>query len=82
MDNVDFTNKKIRIQTPHSKSVLLELGLDEDKLYKISKKEYLDNHPELRAEKPEFQDKRYNTFPDNPDGKRCVSNKSTNCKNC
>lgn len=62
MDNVDFTNKKIRIQTPHSKSVLLEMGLDEEKLYKISKKEYLDNHPELRQEKPEFQDKRYEHY--------------------
>ena len=62
MDNVDFTNKKIRIQTPHSKNVLLEMGLDEDKLYKISKKEYLDNHPELRQEKPEFQDKRYEHY--------------------
>ena len=41
MDNVDFTNKKIRIQTPHSKLVLIEMGLDENKLYRISKKEYL-----------------------------------------
>ena len=42
--------------------VLLELGLEEDKLYKISKKEYLDNHPELKQEKTEIQDKRYEHY--------------------
>ena len=62
LDNVDFTNKKIRIQTPHSKMVLQELGLEEEKLYKISKKEYLDNHPELKQEKIEIQDKRYEHY--------------------
>ena len=62
LDNVDFTNRKIRIQTPHSKLVLIEMGLDEDKLYKISKKEFLENHPELRKEKSEFQDKRYEHY--------------------
>jgi len=34
------------------------MGLDEDKLYKISKKEFLENHPELRQEKSEFQNKK------------------------
>ena len=62
LDNVDFTNRKIRVQTPHSKMVLLELGLEEDKLYKITKKEYLDNHPELKQEKTEIQDKRYEHY--------------------
>ena len=42
--------------------VLLELGLEEDKLYKITKKEYLDNHPELKQEKTEIQDKRYEHY--------------------
>ena len=42
--------------------VLLELGLEEDKLYKISKKEYLDNHPDLKQEKTEIQDKRYEHY--------------------
>ena len=42
--------------------VLLELGLEENKLYKISKKEYLDNHPELKQEKLEIQDKRYEHY--------------------
>ena len=42
--------------------VLQELGLEEEKLYKISKKEYLDNHPELKQEKIEIQDKRYEHY--------------------
>ena len=42
--------------------VLEELGLEEDKLYKISKKEYLVNHPELNQEKIEIQDKRYDHY--------------------
>ena len=42
--------------------VLEELGLDENKLYRISKKEYLSNHPELNQEKQEFIDKRYDHY--------------------
>ena len=42
--------------------VLEEMGLEENKLYKISKKEYLDNHPELKQEKTEIQDKRYEHY--------------------
>ena len=42
--------------------VLEELGLDENKLYRISKKEYLTNHPELNQEKQEFIDKRYDHY--------------------
>ena len=42
--------------------VLEELGLEEDKLYKISKKEYLTNHPELNQEKQEIIDKRYDHY--------------------
>ena len=38
------------------------MGLEENKLYKISKKEYLDNHPELKQEKTEIQDKRYEHY--------------------
>ena len=59
---MDFTNKRIRIQTPRSKMALEELGLEENKLYKISKKEYLSNHPELGQEKAEIQDKRYDHY--------------------
>ena len=35
LSNVDFTNKKVRVQSPRSKKVLAELGLEEDKLYKL-----------------------------------------------
>ena len=42
--------------------VLEELGLEENKLYKISKKEYLTNHPELNQEKSEIVDKRYDHY--------------------
>ena len=42
--------------------VLEELGLEENKLYKISKKEYLTNHPELNQEKQEIIDKRYDHY--------------------
>ena len=38
------------------------MGVDENKLYKITKKEYLENHPELRQAKQEFQDKRYEHY--------------------
>jgi len=43
------------------------MGIDEDKLYKISKKEYLDKHPELRPEKQEFQDKIYEHYKNGED---------------
>ena len=42
--------------------VLEELGLEENKLYKISKKEFLSNHPELNSEKQEIIDKRYDHY--------------------
>lgn len=42
--------------------VLEELGLEENKLYKISKKEFLSNHPELNQEKQEMIDKRYDHY--------------------
>jgi len=38
------------------------MGLEEDKLYKITKKEYLDNHPELKQEKEEVKEKRYEHY--------------------
>ncbi len=59
---MDFTNKKIKINSPRSKKVLLALGLDENKLYEISKKEYIDSHPELKQASEEVQDKRYEHF--------------------
>ena len=48
--------------TPRSKFSLEQLGLELDKLYKISKKEYLENNIELKKENPEILDKRYEHF--------------------
>ena len=59
LSNVDFTNKKVRVQSPRSKKVLAELGLEEDKLYKLSKKEYLASHPELKSASSEVKNKHY-----------------------
>ena len=58
--NIDFDNpspKKTRIQTPHSKQSLLELGLTENDLFKIDIKEYLLMNPELKTEPKEMQEK-------------------------
>ena len=38
------------------------LGLEENKLYKLSKKEYLAQHPELKSHKEEYQDKMYDHY--------------------
>ena len=64
LDNIDFDNntKLIRIQSPRSKFALEQLGLEEERLYKISKKEYLENNLELKKEKPEILDKRYDHY--------------------
>ena len=62
LETVDFTNKKDRIQTAHSKQALNELGLDENKLYRIEKEEYLLSHPELKNASDEIKDKRYDHY--------------------
>ena len=43
LDNIDFNknSKHIRIQSPRSKMALEQLGLEENRLYKMSKKDYL-----------------------------------------
>ena len=38
------------------------MGLNENKLYEISKKEYIDLHPELKQASEEVQNKRYEHF--------------------
>ena len=38
LSNTDFNNKSNRIQSPRSKIVLQLLGLEENKLYKLSKR--------------------------------------------
>ena len=48
LETIDFSDRKDRIQSPYSKKAILELGLDENKLYKLDKEKYLLNHPELK----------------------------------
>ena len=62
LSNTDFNNKANRIQSPRSKIVLKLLGLEENKLYKLSKKEYLEQHKELKSQKVEYQDKMYDHY--------------------
>ena len=62
LETVDFSNKKDRVQTAHSKQALLELGLEENKLYRIDKEKYLLRHPELKNASSEIQDKRYDHY--------------------
>ena len=62
LETVDFSNKKERIQTAHSKQALLELGLEENKLYRLDKEKYLLRHPELKNASTEIQDKRYDHY--------------------
>ena len=59
---MDFKDKNIRINSPISKRVLFILGLDENKLYDLTKEEYLENHPELKNFSSEIQDKKYEHF--------------------
>ena len=62
LTNIDFKNKKERLQTPHSKLALLKLGMDEEKLVEITKEQYLLMHPELKDASNEIQDKRYKHY--------------------
>jgi hypothetical protein len=50
LSNIDFNDKKIRIETPHSRRAILELGLTDNDLFKINKKQYLLMYPELKTE--------------------------------
>ena len=52
----------MHIQSPRSKMVLEELGLEEKKLYKITQKEYISNHPELMQDSLDIQTKRYEHY--------------------
>ena len=62
LENIDFMDKNIRINTPISKKALFILGLDENKLYEISKEEYIDKYIELKDKSKDFQDKKYEIF--------------------
>ena len=58
----DFSDRKDRIQSAYSKEAILELGLDENKLYKLDKEKYLLKHPELKNASPDVEDKRYEHY--------------------
>ena len=62
LETVDFTSKKVRLNSPKSKQALLSLGLDENELYEITMKEYIETHPELKKASNEVQEKRYKHF--------------------
>ena len=62
LSNIDFNNRKIRLETPKSKQALLELGLIESDLFKLDIKEYLAMNPQLKTESKENQEKRYNHY--------------------
>ena len=64
LDNIDFNKKKshIRIESPRSLLALETLGLEEGQLYKLTKKEYLENNILLKKEKVEIHDKRYEHY--------------------
>ena len=49
-------------KSPRSKKAILSLGIDEKKLYQLSKKDYLATHPELKSVSTELQDKRYEHY--------------------
>ena len=56
LETVDFSDRKGRIQSANSKQAILELGLDENKLYKLDKEKYLLKHPELKNEMQKIKD--------------------------
>merc|ERR1712151_208962 len=60
LENTDFTNRNIRLNSPRSIEALRSLGYEPEKLYKISLREFLKNYPDVRNMHPEIQMKRYN----------------------
>ena len=50
------------INSPRSKLALLHLGIDESKLYYLTKSEYINLHPELRRESSEIKNRQYNYY--------------------
>ena len=59
---MDFKDKNIRINSPISKRVLFILGLDENKLYEITKDEFLARNIELKNFPSHLQNQRYEQF--------------------
>ena len=62
LESINFSNRKERVKSPHSKLALAQLGVREEKLYEITKEKYLEMHPELNEASSEIQDKRYEHY--------------------
>ncbi len=62
LESINFSNRKERVKSPHSKLALAQLGIREEKLYEITKEKYLEIHPELNEASSEIQDKRYEHY--------------------
>ena len=62
LESINFSNRKERVKSPHSKLALAQLGIREEKLYEITKEKYLEMHPELNEASSEIQDKRYEHY--------------------
>ncbi|MCQ2820456.1 MAG: hypothetical protein MJ252_24600, partial [archaeon] len=62
LTNVDFTNQKDRVNSPRSKRALLELGIEEDQLYFLTKSEFFKMHPELISSSVELRNRRYEHY--------------------
>jgi hypothetical protein len=61
-ENMDFNNRKERMNSPTSREVLKLLGLEEHELYSNSMKEFLYMYPDLRSLEKEIQENRFNHF--------------------
>ena len=62
LETINYSNRKERLKSPHSKLALAQLGIREEKLYEITKEKYLEMHPELSEASSEIQDKRYEHY--------------------
>ena len=62
LETINYSNRKERLKSPHSKLALAQLGIREEKLYEITKEKYLQIHPELNGASSDIQDKRYEHY--------------------
>ena len=60
--NVDFTNPNDKLNSPRSQIALLNLGIDMNCLYYLSRDEYLSKHPELKNESIDVKNRYYYHF--------------------
>lgn len=59
LENLDYANQKERINSPRSLEALNLLGIEPQKLYYMTFKDYLEKHPELKALEKHLQEFRY-----------------------